>query len=208
MIARHDTPHGVSENGLLILVVGPSGVGKDTLLDAARARLHDDETILFPRRCITRPAGSVGEIHIPVRAEDFASMAKQGAFLLSWRAHNLCYGIPNHVQNDVANGKIVVVNASRSVIDDARDLLGPDHVRVISIRAGEDALRQRLVARGRESCDDIEQRLRRASAYQVDGPNVIAVENDNDLETGIGRFIDAIFHRPAPKDQSPGNRAV
>ncbi|HBN48083.1 MAG TPA: phosphonate metabolism protein/1,5-bisphosphokinase (PRPP-forming) PhnN, partial [Thalassospira sp.] len=108
MIARHDTPHGVSENGLLILVVGPSGVGKDTLLDAARARLHDDETILFPRRCITRPAGSVGEIHIPVRAEDFASMAKQGAFLLSWRAHNLCYGIPNHVQNDVANGKIVV----------------------------------------------------------------------------------------------------
>ena len=204
MIARHDTPHGVSENGLLILVVGPSGVGKDTLLDAARARLHDDETILFPRRCITRPAGSVGEIHIPVRAEDFASMAKQGAFLLSWRAHNLCYGIPNHVQND----KIVVVNASRSVIDDARDLLGSDHVRVISIRAGEDALRQRLVARGRESSDDIEQRLRRASAYQVDGPNVIAVENDNDLETGIGRFIDAIFHRPAPKNQSPGNRAV
>jgi phosphonate metabolism protein PhnN/1,5-bisphosphokinase (PRPP-forming) len=170
--------------------------------------LHDDETILFPRRCITRPAGSVGEIHIPVRAEDFASMAKQGAFLLSWRAHNLCYGIPNHVQNDVANGKIVVVNASRSVIDDARDLLGSDHVRVISIRAGEDALRQRLVARGRESSDDIEQRLRRASAYQVDGPNVIAVENDNDLETGIGRFIDAIFHRPAPKNQSPGNRAV
>jgi hypothetical protein len=37
---------------------------------------------------------------------------------------------------------------------------------------------------------------------------VIAVENDNDLETGIGRFIDAIFHRPAHGDQAPGNRSV
>lgn len=194
MTMRHDTPHGASENGLLILVVGPSGVGKDTLLDAARARLHDDETILFPRRCITRPAGSVGEIHIPVRAEDFASMAKQGAFLLSWRAHNLCYGIPNHVQRDVANGKIVVVNASRSVIDDARDLLGPDYVRIISIRANEDALRKRLEARGREDALNIEQRLKRASAYNVTGPNILIVENDSDLETGITRFIDAIRH--------------
>mgnify|MGYP003643538433 CR=1 FL=1 len=199
---------GGSEQGLLILVVGPSGVGKDTLLDAARARLHDDETILFPRRCITRPAGCAGEIHIPIRAEDFSSMAKQGAFLLSWRAHNLCYGIPGHVRRGVANGKTVVVNASRSVIDDARDLLGNRHLRIISIRANKDALRKRLEARGREDAKDIEQRLKRASAYHITGPNVMHVDNDKDLETGIKHFIDAIQYRPIPADQSATDTAT
>lgn len=180
------------KNGLLILVVGPSGVGKDSLLDGARDRLCHDPQFCFPRRCITRPAGSIGENHIPVRPDDFPSMAKQGAFLLSWRAHNLCYGVPRHVHDDVIKGKTVIVNVSRSVIDDARTLVGKDNVRVISICAKTDVLRQRLETRGREDRYDIEQRLARASAYQVDGPNVVDVHNDADLETGIIRFIDAI----------------
>lgn len=191
MTERH-TDDGAIKPGLLVLVVGPSGVGKDTLLDAARERLKDAAHICFPRRCITRPAGSVGEIHIPVRPEDFAQMARQGAFLLSWKAHDLCYGIPRHVQDDVANGKTVIVNVSRSVIDDARSLIGHGQVRVLNIRASRDVLRKRLEARGREDILDIERRLARASAYQIDGDNIVHVDNDADLETGITRFIAAI----------------
>jgi phosphonate metabolism protein PhnN/1,5-bisphosphokinase (PRPP-forming) len=194
--------HGIGKSGLLVLVVGPSGVGKDTLLDAARERLKSAPHICFPRRCITRPAGSVGEIHIPVRAEDFGQMARQGAFLLSWKAHDLCYGIPRHVQDDVAEGKTVIVNVSRSVIDDARSLIGRDQVRVLSIRANRDVLRKRLEARGREDALDIERRLARASAHQVDGDNIIHVDNDADLETGIARFIAAI-----EMDRTIANRA-
>lgn len=185
----HNGPTGY---GRLVLVVGPSGVGKDTLLDAARERLADDKQFCFPRRCITRPAGSVGEMHIPVRPEDFGQMARQGAFLLSWMAHNLGYGIPRHVLNEVEAGKTVIVNVSRSVIADACALLGQDNVRVISIRASSDALRKRLEARGREDTLDIERRLARASAYQIDGDHVVHVDNDADLETGITRFIDAL----------------
>lgn len=191
MTERH-THDGTVKPGLLVLVVGPSGVGKDTLLDAARERLKGAANICFPRRCITRPAGSVGEVHIPVRAEDFGQMARQGAFLLSWKAHDLCYGIPRHVQDDVAEGKTVIVNVSRSVIDDARSLIGHDQVRVLSIRANREVLRKRLEARGREDALDIERRLARASAYQVDGANIVHVDNDADLETGITRFIAAI----------------
>ncbi|WP_336083280.1 phosphonate metabolism protein/1,5-bisphosphokinase (PRPP-forming) PhnN [Thalassospira sp. CH_XMU1448-2] len=191
MTDRH-AQDGIAKTGLLVLVVGPSGVGKDTLLDAARERLKGVGHICFPRRCITRPAGSVGEIHIPVRSEDFSQMARQGAFLLSWKAHDLCYGIPRHVQDDVAHGKTVIVNVSRSVIDDACALLGHDHVRVLNIRANRDVLRKRLEARGREDALDIERRLARASAYQVDGNNIVHVDNDADLETGIARFIAAI----------------
>ncbi len=191
MTGGHDH-NGPTGYGLLVLVVGPSGVGKDTLLDAARDRLAQDKQFCFPRRCITRPAGTVGEIHIPVRPEDFGQMARQGAFLLSWKAHDLGYGIPRHVLEEVEAGKTVIVNASRSVIEDACELVGRKNVRVVNIRASAAALRKRLEARGREDALDIERRLARASAYQVDGDYVVHVDNDADLETGILRFIRAL----------------
>jgi len=191
MTGGHDH-NGPTGHGLLVLVVGPSGVGKDTLLDAARERLAQDKQFCFPRRCITRPAGTVGEIHIPVRPEDFGQMARQGAFLLSWKAHDLGYGIPRHVLEEVEAGKTVIVNVSRSVIEDACELVGRKNVRVVNIRASAEALRKRLEARGREDALDIERRLARASAYQVDGDYVVHVDNDADLETGILRFIRAL----------------
>ena len=191
MTGGHDH-NGPTGYGLLVLVVGPSGVGKDTLLDAARERLAQDKQFCFPRRCITRPAGTVGEIHIPVRPEDFGQMARQGAFLLSWKAHDLGYGIPRHVLEEVEAGKTVIVNVSRSVIEDACELVGRKNVRVVNIRASAAALRKRLEARGREDALDIERRLARASAYQVDGDYVVHVDNDADLETGILRFIRAL----------------
>ena len=185
--------HGnTSEYGLLILVVGPSGVGKDTLLDAAREKLDKDKRFCFPRRCITRPAGALGEIHIPVRPQDFGQMARQGAFLLSWQAHDLGYGIPRHVLDEIEAGKTVIVNVSRSVINDAYALVGKQNVRVVSIRASNEVLHKRLKARGRENATDIERRLARASAYQVKGDQVVQVNNDTDLETGIARFIRAL----------------
>lgn len=119
-------------------------------------------------------------------------MARQGAFLLSWNAHDLGYGIPHHALSEVEAGKTVIVNVSRSVINDAFTLLGQKNVRVISIRASSKALRKRLEARGREDALDIERRLARASAYQIDGDHVVHVDNDGDFETGITRFIHAI----------------
>tara|TARA_B100000519_G_C14243042_1_gene438333 strand:- start:1084 stop:1689 length:606 start_codon:yes stop_codon:yes gene_type:complete len=201
MTGGHDH-NGPTGYGLLVLVVGPSGVGKDTLLDAARERLAQDKQFCFPRRCITRPAGTVGEIHIPVRPEDFGQMARQGAFLLSWKAHDLGYGIPRHVLEEVEAGKTVIVNVSRSVIEDACELVGRKNVRVVNIRASAAALRKRLEGRGREDALDIDRRLARASAYQVDGDYVVHVDNDADLETGILRFIRAL-----ELPQSIANRA-
>ena len=103
-------------SGTFFAVVGPSGAGKDTVLDYAREALADNHRFSFPQRWITRPADAQGEQHMPVSRERFARMKREGAFLLDWEAHGLCYGVPAEVGDAVASGTHVVVNLSRAVI--------------------------------------------------------------------------------------------
>ena len=76
------------------LVVGASGVGKDTLLNGARAALAADDRFVFARRTITRSADAGGEDHLFVPPDAFARTREAGGFLASWSAHGLDYGLP------------------------------------------------------------------------------------------------------------------
>jgi ribose 1,5-bisphosphokinase len=80
-------------DGRLIYLMGPSGSGKDSLIDAARASLHALNCEVA-RRVITRSAESVGESAVGVSPDEFARRRSQGAFALSWTANGLDYGIP------------------------------------------------------------------------------------------------------------------
>lgn len=180
-----------SKRGTLILIVGPSGSGKDTLIDAARSALASDPRFHFPQRDITRPADAGGEDHNPVDVPTFEARRSAGAYALSWGAHALFYGVPVEVEEILRSGISVVVNVSRSVIDEARRRFPP--TAVVSLSVPEDVLRRRLAARGRESAEQIESRVARAAAVPVTGPNVFPVVNDGTLETATARFMAAIY---------------
>lgn len=171
----------------LVLVVGPSGVGKDSVLDAARRLLRGRADVVFPRRVVTRAPGLGGEDYRAVTEAEFAAMADDGAFALHWPAHGLLYGIPVSIDADLRAGHQVVINVSRAIIDEARRRY--PGLMVIVITAGADVLRQRLQARGRESAEEIEQRLARAASFDLAGDDVVILRNDGALEETARAFV-------------------
>ncbi len=177
---------GPSGAGTLILIVGPSGAGKDTLLGGARSRFRDDPTILFLERIITR-ADQIGEKHTVISESDFARMADTGGFFLAWEAHGLKYGVSADCLHALSAGKTVVVNVSRQIIGAARDLWPNTHV--IYVTARIEVRRERLIARGRESADSIDERLRRAQVFDPpEGDWVWMLDNSGNLDEGTARF--------------------
>ncbi len=174
----------------LFLVVGPSGAGKDTLIDAARQACAGDPQVVFPRRVITRPSDAGGEDHIGVTDTEFDAGLENGAFSLHWAAHGLRYALPASVGDDLSSGRSVVANVSRSVVADACGRYG--NVRVLYVTASPAVLAERLAARGREMASDILGRLARESPEFPDSVNVVRVRNDGSLAETVSRFLGAL----------------
>ena len=173
--------------GQLIAVVGPSGAGKDTLIDAARRARPD---LLIVRRVITRPGDSGGEDFDGVTEAEFATRKRQGEFALDWRAHGLRYGLPALQIAEHLAGRDVLFNGSRHALDAAASVF--PHLRVIRVSAPSAVLRDRLLARGRETAEEIDARIARASYDVPAALHVTDVVNGSTLEAGTARFLAAL----------------
>ena len=171
--------------GTLIAVVGPSGAGKDTLIDAACAARPD---LVRARRVITRPASAGGEDFEGVTEAEFAARLAWGDFALHWRAHGLAYGIPVSILADLSAGRTVLFNGSRAMLQDAA--IRFPRLRVVAVTAPADLLAARLATRGRETSDDIAARLSRAGWTLPDG--ALLVVNDATPQVGVARFLSAL----------------
>ena len=179
--------------GRLVLVVGPSGAGKDTLIDLARAALRHDASVVFARRVVTR-AASAAEAHDVMSAEEFDRAARAGAFALTWEAHDLRYGIPSSIDLDIRAGRTVVCNVSRTIIEAARARYADVLVAVVT--APPQVLAARLAARARGSDGDLARRLARSDNFAAFAPDCV-ITNVDTPETGAAALMAAIAARPA-----------
>lgn len=160
--------------GRFIAVVGPSGVGKDTLM---RAMAEARPGLRRVRRVITRAADPDGEGHEAVSEAEFEARLKEGGFALHWRAHGLRYGVPVGVGMDLARGRDLLVNLSRAVLTEAQARFRP--FLVLHLTADPRVLAARLAGRGRESDVDIAERLSGAAQALPEGVGPVVT-----LDTG------------------------
>lgn len=176
--------------GILILVAGPSGAGKDTLIEAARRQFSGQPDVHFPMRIITRK-GSPAEDNRKLTQAQFDAALGAGDFFLSWRAHGLSYALGRDVRMALENGDVVVANISRQVIGEAFRRWPRAHF--VHVTASREILRQRLMARGREGTDDIERRIARRADFDLPpGVTYSEIDNSGDLAEAADQFIDIV----------------
>lgn len=178
----------------IFAIVGPSGVGKDTLLTEVRRQMP---ALHLLRRVITRAADAGGEDFEAVTEADFAARRAAGDFALHWQAHGLCYGIPANIP--APPGAPVLFNGSRAVLPEAaRAFPG---LRVIHVTASDAVLAARLRARARESADQIAARLERAHLPLPAGLDVVQVDNSGPLGHAVAAMIRILSgtSRPHPE---------
>lgn len=166
--------------GIMAVVVGPSGAGKDTLMNLAARHFAGRPDVHFVRRVITREGDAGNEDHRSVSEVDFDAMEQSGAFAVSWEAHGLKYGIPADVTNELARGNLVIANGSRSVLH--RFQAAFPRLKIINVTARREVLAERLMARGRESREDVMKRLERSSLIVEGSYDVADIDNSGSLE--------------------------
>jgi ribose 1,5-bisphosphokinase len=180
-----------TEAGAFVAVVGPSGAGKDTLIDLARSELAGDGRYVFVRRVVTRPALREAEDHDSLGVEAFLAAEAAGQFSVSWRAHGLHYGVPATAAQAYGRGAVIVSNVSRAALGDIAARFARLHI--VEVTAPHEVLVARLAARGRESRDEIEARLGRAVALSPPaGATLAQIDNSARPQDAAGRLVAAI----------------
>lgn len=172
----------------LIYLMGASGSGKDTLLRLLRAHLTDAEPVLVAHRYITRDSGGT-EDALRLSTDEFARRAALGCFALRWASHGLHYGIGIEIDTWLACSAAVIVNGSREHLEQAYARYPA--MTAVEITVDPARLAERLAERGRESAEQIAQRLSRATqAFAVpQGCALKRVSNDAEPEAAAAALL-------------------
>jgi len=182
--------------GRLIYLMGPSGAGKDSLLLTAREPLQA-RGCRIARRVITRSAEAVGEDALAVTEAEFERLRRNGAFALDWQANGLHYGISRQIDDWLAAGEDVLVNGSRGYLSEAHRRY--PQLQPVLLTVALPVLRERLLARGRESINEIEARLARNEQFRsaAEQGEALILDNSGPLEQTVQRLLQLIDRAPA-----------
>ena len=174
--------------GTLFYVIGPSGSGKDSLMNYARQQIDGNGAVLFAHRYITRPVDAGGENHVELSVAEFVKRRELGLFALDWQSHQNFYGIGSEIVQWMSAGANVVVNGSREYLPTASERFPA--MRVVLIEVSPDVLRQRLTDRGRETPEEINARIERnLQIPPVGHPHLIVLNNDAPLAESGARLV-------------------
>ena len=177
-------------SGILVLVVGPSGAGKDSVMRGAAEKLVGNPRYAFPRRVVTRQADTVAEDHDSMSEAEFALALARGEFMLFWQAHGNHYGIPKCVADQITAGHVAVINVSRHILHDAANSY--PHLVIAEVTADADIRIARIQNRGRELADDAAKRASRETPPFPPDIEVIRIENNGAVEDAVAAFTDAL----------------
>lgn len=164
----------------IILIVGASGVGKDSLIKSIKDKIEAN----FVQRFITRKPDS-NELNYYVDKKAFETLNEDNFFISTWNAHGNSYGIAYSHIKDGLN----IISISRSSIRDFESFY--ENVTTINITVPRDVLFERLKNRNRETSEEIEKRLNR-SYSKIMAKNLIDFDNSQSIEESSKKLIEIL----------------
>ena len=166
---------------LVLGIVGPSGVGKDSVI-AALLRARPQLELI--ERVVTRPTDPARESHASLDVAAFDRAVADGRFALVWRAHGLAYGVPRLCDS---GARIRLVNLSRTVLDEA-DQAFPRFA-VLAVEARPDVIAARLAAREGRPAAQLLERLTRSVALEFDAARLAVIDNSGALDDAVAQAV-------------------
>lgn len=170
-----------ASGAMLVIISGPSGVGKDTIIDALRLRRHDPE-YHYVVTCTTRnkrPGEVDGVDYQFLDRATFAAERAAGEFLEANKVHGNWYGTPrSQVREALARGRDVILKIDVQGAQVVKEKI-PGALLIFLIPPSLEDLFQRLLSRATESADELELRQRNAAielARQEDYDYVVTNE--------------------------------
>ncbi|MFO0370505.1 MAG: guanylate kinase [Armatimonadota bacterium] len=184
--------------GQLIILSGPSGVGKDTVLDRWRARNPLVKRVVTYTTRAPRPGEEDGEDYHFRSNSEFLALAEQGAFLEWKEVHGNLYATPlADMEQMLADGlwailKIDVQGAAEAV------QRRPDALSIFLLPPSREELERRLRGRGTEDEAKVQQRLENA-LRELDAAGDYAHQVVNlDVETCVDELERIVREHPCP----------
>jgi guanylate kinase len=182
--------------GKLVLIIGPTGSGKGTLLAHVRQTIPE---LVFPVSCTTRqprPGEVSGQTYYFVTPEDFDGRLRRGEFLETASYGGNQYGtLKSEILPHIEEGKIVIREIEVQGARQIQEILSPDILRIVYVDAGSwEELERRIVARAPIGQPELEARRKRyedETSFK-NHASVIIKNPDGGLEQAKKDFTDAI----------------
>jgi guanylate kinase len=187
--AAADTPLDFEPGGFLLVVSGPSGAGKGTLVERL---VEARPECVFAISSTVRPrrASEVDGVQYEfITAEEFERRIQAGYFLEWAEVHGHRYGTPaRFVDGQVGAGRVVVLDVDVQGGASVRKAR-PDAVSVFIYPPSIDALRQRLLGRNTDSAEVIERRLLNAPGEMAQYVHYDFIVVNDDLDRAVSRLV-------------------
>lgn len=178
--------------GLLVVISGPSGVGKDTVIHRL---LELDPNLVYSVSGTTRrprPGEKPDENYTFLTREEFDELVARGAFLEHATYNGNLYGtFRDRVERARDAGHDVVLKIDVQGAEQVRGLM-PEAVSVFVVAPSAEELERRRVSRGGDSAQDLEARRRIATREMEQSSHYDHVVTNDDVERAAREIGDVI----------------
>lgn len=181
----------MSTKGKLFFLIGPAGVGKDTLLNSLKSKEYVKDQPLVAHRYLIRGAKENDENFIELSNKDYQRRKQAGLFLFDWENEGNPFAVGKEVLLWLEMGHHVIVNGSRRYLSEAQKIY-PELIPVW-MTVSEDILRKRLSIRARETKKEREHRLQEnAELERLKTDRCVSVTNDSKMKKTIQQLLELI----------------